>query len=147
MAVLERWDEVAGERRPVMVPTAPTVVPITSAALTPASGWIDYGGNYAAPMVYRQGDVIFIEGLLKRESTTTWTAATAYNLTTVPVGFRATQAKLLLAVYTGSSSNAALAWARMTVNETGGVYAYSAVDVSWSVGGWISIDAVIRAVP
>lgn len=104
---------------------------------SPAANWADYGGSYTGLLVTRSGPLVCVQGLVKRTtSSLTATGSTAYQIGTVPVGFRPTTAMVAPGViYSGS----AFANGEVEIFASGVVNFYCYATTTIAVGGFVSV--------
>lgn len=107
-----------------------------------ASGWADYGGAYAGAYATRFGDLVTVEGLLKRTSDLAVTIGGAYLMATIPSGFLPIRTVMAAGINSGLSPSQTAC--RLNVGATG-IFLVSLGSGTMATGSWVGFSVSYRA--
>lgn len=122
----------------------PFLANTAESVISPASGWADWGGSDAGLYCTKHAGMVTLEGLFKRTgSTLSMTAYTAYQIGTVPAGYRPATTRSATGYAFSGSTAYALAIIQLTSAGVLAVMPFVAVSVSPSNGN-VAVNMTYR---
>jgi hypothetical protein len=118
----------------------------TTDVLTATSPWSDYGGVFAGLYITRMGDIVTVQGLFKvNASGLTVAAGSAYNLASIPVGFRPSAQIIDIAGCSNNGASQLTHYLRLDYT-TAGVLQFvpNAAFTFTASAGWIAVNTSYR---